>query len=990
MGNLVIYHSDGEQLQARATITKAQQSVKLLGEDVINVEMGAKEIVPFSIGDYIEWCGKTYTLNQLPSVTKNTSVDFAYPSITFEGEQYELLDSAWLLPTNTYGDSFHGNLKDFLDILISNTERSGRHWVLGQYPTDTDYKTLTYTNTNCLQVLQNLCQEYKVEFEIRRQGDVRVLNIKEQVGDEFPTRFEYGRTGGAYKIDRKTATNQNVITRLFCFGSDKNLPGTYRNSKLCLPGKTRNESYITDAESVKFYGIRENVKMFDDIFPARYGTVTAVSNDSEKVFFDTSMDFDLNEKDGNGTKWLIPSTVAKIQFNSGGLAGYTFEISEYDHAAKKFKIKTYTDANGLQFPNPNSAAFQIHVGDEYFITDIRVPQSYIDAAEAKLQTEGEKYFTENCRTHVNYGIAISPLFLKHLYGDTKLTYEIFKVGDTVEIYDFDLECLKKLRVAGFTRNLLDPYDITLTISENVEVQSSFQRVVRELTEIKQKIYQNDIAAADNARRNWLATQDVLNSVFDPEGHYYSEKIKPLSIETMMLATGARSQQFVLKNVNFLPNYEGDPNQIQNTEGTLEHFTISDTGVRTWTISSGNTTLDQCAHADGEGHTHIHGATVNETIYHIYAKCSRSGDRGFILYDCAEHTVESDPQYYHFLVGTLTSVITDPDGTRAARNIALTYGSSSINGRFINTGRIQSQDGSVYIDLDKNEIAGRFNFQDGLISNVIGISDNSNDVKAGIGGTNYHQNDSQIYNFNTESLESKNGKKIALWANRTYPENQSLEYVNADTVILQDGTIRMRNHSNGRLVFFADPKNFFVHIPELQAGTTYGTAAKFGNLKASEFITADTAAYSPYVYADNFLKVFSYQDKSFYSFAPTIVWGGQLFRTSDGYSVSAYSPNFSITVTATRESTGIITLNLSKQLPPTGIFITAQGWETDNGQAYVTIKSMAVHLGHLTVKVSDDNSTNDYDFELQIWRLNVPSQMERPGVFDLDKGWIINT
>ncbi|MBQ3689359.1 MAG: phage tail protein [Bacteroidales bacterium] len=736
MGNLIIYHSDGEPLQVRATITKAQQSVKLLGEDVISVEVGAKEVVPFAIGDYIEWCGKTYTLNQLPSVQKNTSVDFNYPSVTFEGEQYELLDSAWLLPSNTYGDSFTGDLQDFLSILIENTQRSGRTWQLGTYPTKSEYKTLTYSETNCLNVLQNLCQEYKVEFEIKRQGATRILNIKDKIGEEFPTRFEYGRTGGAYHIERNTVSNQNIITRLFVFGGDKNIPSTYRNPKLCLPGKTKNQSYISDAQSVATYGIRENVKTFPDIYPTRYGKVTGVTASDKKIFYDNTMDFDLNERDENGTKWLIPSSVAKIQFNSGGLAGYSFELSEYNHSTHRFKIKSYTDANGLQFPNPDSAAFQIRVGDEYFITDIRLPQSYIDEAETKLKTEGEKYFEENCKTHVNYAISISPLFLKHLYGDTKQTYEIFKAGDTVEIYDFDLEILKKLRISGFTRNLLNPYEFTLTIAENVEVQTSFQRIVRELTDIKSVIYTNDITAADNARRNWIATQELEKSVFDPEGHYYSEKIKPLSIETQMLATGARSQQFILKDVNFEPNYKGNPNLISNTAGQLEHFTIADPEVRVWNIRSGQgTTLEACNHSDGEGHTHIHGATVNDTIFHIYAKCSRSSDNGFIFYDCAEHTVESDPQYYHFLIGTLTSVITDNfDGvSRPARNIALTYGSSTINGRFIKTGRIQSADGSTFIDLDANLIGGRFLFKNGLISSAILVGQSEETATAGIGG-----------------------------------------------------------------------------------------------------------------------------------------------------------------------------------------------------------------------------------------------------------------
>ena len=722
MGTIVIRDKNRETLQARATITKAEQVQKLNSEDVIKIEIGTPEKIDFEIGAFIDYCGHTYTMNQLPSATKLAAADFRYTA-TFEGEQYELLDAAWLLPENTYGDSFTGNLKDFLDILMDNVTRSGKAWRLGTYPTstDTDFKTLTYSQANCLNVLQNLCKEWGLEFEIGRDDAERVLTLKEQVGEQFAQPFEYGRTGGAYKIERTTPTNKNVITRLFCFGSDKNLPSNYRANRLCLPNKSRNESYITDTESVAFYGIKENVKMFSDIYPARYAKVTAIDSGNRLIFHDSTMDFDLKETDGQGnTKWLIPGTVAKISFNSGGLAGYSFDIVDYNHANKQFKLKTYIDANGLQFPNPDSAAFQIKTGDDYFIYDIRMPQSYIDAAEIKLQEAGEKYYNDNCKPLVNYGVNLSALFLKELFGDTKLENEVFKCGDTIKVYDYDLQLSKSLRLAGFTRNLLHPYEFTLTIAENVEINTTAQRIITELTHLNKTINNNDIAQADNARRNWLTTQDLLNSVFDPEGHYYSDKIKPLSIETTMLAVGARSQQFVIKNVNFEANYGGNQNVIYNSAGTLEHYTIAEPDIRTWTINQGT-----------------HAGLVSNTPYYIYAKCPRTGDTGLIVLDTERRTVESDAQFYYFLIGTATSVITDAGGERPARNIALTYGSTTINGRFVSTGRIQSANGTCYIDLDNNEIGGQtFNFKTGLISSTVWVGPDKNTATAGIGGGDY--------------------------------------------------------------------------------------------------------------------------------------------------------------------------------------------------------------------------------------------------------------
>lgn len=944
MANLVIYNRLGETIQATATITKAEQSTKLLGEDVISLEVGAKETVPFAIGDYIEWCGHTYTLNQLPSVAKKNSADFQYSTVTFEGEQYELLDSAWLLPSNTYGDSFTGDLKDFLDIIIENAARSGKAWSLGEYPEETDYKTLTYTQTNCLQVLQNVCKEWGVEFYITRNGAERVLNIKEQIGELFPQRFEYGRTGGAYKIERRTVSGQNVTTRLFIFGSDKNLPPTYRENKLCLPGKTRNESYITDDESVNFYGIKENVKYFTDIFPARYGTVTGIDVENEKIFYDASMDFDLNEKDSNGTKWLIPSAVAKIQFNSGGLAGYSFDLVAYDHLLKQFRIKTYTDANGLQFPNPESAAFKIKVGDEYFITDIRVPQSYIDAAETKLQTEGQKYFEENCKPKVNYTIDLSSFFLRHLYGDTKNESVIFKVGDFIEVYDFDLEIDKKLRIVGFTRNLLKPYEFTLTIAENVEARSTFQRIVSELTDVKSIIYTDSVKAADDARRNWLATQDVINSVFDPEGNYYSEKIKPLSIETWMLSVGARSQQYVLKDVNFEPNYGGNPNAIANTAGTLEHYTIAEPDIRTWQINRGTTTLQGCPH------NHIHGETAEKTVYHIYAVCPRTGDNGFIEYDCANHAYDENPQYYYFLIGTLTSVISDVDGKRAARNIALTYGSTSINGRFINTGRIESKDGSVYIDLDQNIISGVFNFLDGLISGDILVGPTKETATAGIHANGY----------------------VRIWAGGT--QDNPIFYVDkngnakfGNTKITNTGQI-----VGNRYTILSDGS---LQVWTMTAQGMRKTRVIYDNTNGLRIADADgnqTAIKGGEITSRNYKAQVTSYNKTCPATVPLLMWSGRLHYTASGYRAEIDNVNVNydtsgLQVSATRTDTGIAQIRFENGFSfadENDYFVTVQGASSNGNPAYATIWKK--ETGGFYIVLADDSSRNDFDAYLQIW------------------------
>ena len=686
MTNIEIRHPDGTTalLTSRARksgVTKAEQSITLLGADTVAITVKSATPLTFHLGDQIDVYGKTYTLNQLPGIKKTGNRNFEY-TLTFEGIQYELIDVQFLLPDDTVLDSFTGDLEDFLGILIGNLTRvyPGK-WVLGVFPANTEYKTLTYTEKNCLEVLQDFCTQWGTEFEITQANGVRTLNIK-TAGVNFPYTFRYGRTGGLYELTRQNINSKNVVTRLYVYGGNSNLGDKYRYTRLCLPGKAKNASYIEDAAAIAAYGLKENTKIFDDIRPERYGEVTAAGS-AYYAFKDATMNFDLNEKDSAGnTKWLIDGATAKVKFTTGNLAGYEFDIHKYDHATKEIQVVPFTDENGMKFPSETSAAFQFGVGDKYFFTDINLPDVYKTDAENKLLAEGHKAITEYSQPQVQYGLSIDENFIRQFAGELTVV-NLFAVGDYIPVEDEDIGVNKSIRITAFTRDLLREYKYNITLGDSV-TKTTITRVIEDLQKIDNVIEINDLADPSKARRNWKASQEVLANVFDPEGHYYSEKIKPLSIETTMLAAGARSQQFVLQNTMFEPNYEGNPNTVKVVGGMLVHYTIAET-VKSWQLN-----------------TATFSNLVSGTVYYIYARCQKTGTAGNIVFDTVQRKVDNDPTYYYFLVGSLSSAITDTDGKRPARLIALTYGATTINGRFITTGRVQTGDGNTYIDLDNNQ------------------------------------------------------------------------------------------------------------------------------------------------------------------------------------------------------------------------------------------------------------------------------------------------
>lgn len=679
MEQIIVKHRDGTRLllNSRANIsgiTVAEQKVGLLSDDLTDITVVSATPLNFELGDTIDVFGKTYTLNFLPTIKKSGKRRFSY-DLTFEGPQYELLDVQFLLPDDTTGDGFAGNLKDFLEILLQNIRRifPGK-WALGEYPADTEYKTLSYVGENCLSVLQDLCKEHEVEFEIGQANGVKTLHIR-KAGVNFPYTFRYGRTGGLYELTRKNINSKNVVTRLYVYGGSNNLGSKYRYGKLCLPGKMKNKSYLENAAAIAAFGVKENTKTFDEVFPKRYGKVTGLGVDY-RSFVDNTMNFDLNEKESDNvtTRWLINGVKPKVKFTTGNLAGYEFECS-YDHATKTITVDVFTDKSGLKFPSKTSPAFQIQAGDVYFFTDINLPDSYKTDAEIQLSAKGMEYYNQNSQPQAEYGLSIDQNFVKQFAGELTVL-NLFAVGDYIPVEDTDIGVNKSIRITGFTRDLLKPYKYSLTLGDSV-TQSSYTRIISDLKEIDKVIEINDLADPAKARRNWKASQEVLAMVFDPEGDYYTDKIKPGSIDTLMLSVGAKSMQFTLQNTLIEANYQGNKNSVKVTGGMLAHHTISDKVIN-WNLATATVTL-----------------SGDSAAYYIYAKCQKAGNAGNIIFSTIQITVDQDPNYYHFWVGVVNSVVDE------VRAVSLTYGATTINGKFIRTGQIESSDGSCFINLDGN-------------------------------------------------------------------------------------------------------------------------------------------------------------------------------------------------------------------------------------------------------------------------------------------------
>lgn len=729
MGITQITKRNGETIQLNTNepfcfVKEATLTSSLMGDDYISLKIVSANWLSFAKGDKITVGGKEYSIRATTTREVVSEGYYNYEPV-FYGVMYDLMKTIYR-NCDKYGKSDKSTfdltytIKEFVQVLIYNMERD--------YPglwkfdvdncPDTEAKTIQFSGVNCLQALQTLCnsEQFNLEFQITQDKGVRTIHIGKfgkrinpPSGADF---FEWGKGNGLYNLKEQKIDDKAIITRLWAEGGTTNIRSNYRDysERLQLPYPQRKNQYehtlsdgtvvkvgtetIGIADDAKRYiedaalrdkiGSEEDVKTYDNIYPTRTGTVTAVVADDICAFIDDTMDFDLNKKDDKGTVYLVDGTSAKITFTSGRLAGQQFELEAkggYNHETKKFRIIPFTDNRGLTIPSAETQdAYRIEVGNTYKITDIYLPESYEQKAEENLWYAAMEDFKTATQAKAQYTLTLDRLyFLQELSRNTDTS--VFEVGDYVPVKDTRFGIEKQMRIQKVTRNLLLEQDYQITLADTTAVSIQTQTVLT-VIEHENIINNNRLRDLNKARRGWRTTEDLRNMVYDTDGYFDTENIKPNSIDTNMLTVGAKSQQFVLSGCVLQANFGGNPNMFVATAGILSHLTIDNDKIRSWQMNEASFELQSTGG------------------YYLFAKCSKSGENGvwYLTQEQLKFEPTSDPNNYYFQVGIISSLYSDDN----FRDFQTTYGFTRINGNTITTGRIITSDGECYLDLDGNK------------------------------------------------------------------------------------------------------------------------------------------------------------------------------------------------------------------------------------------------------------------------------------------------
>lgn len=469
------------------------------GDDYVTLPLVTDTPIPFAVGDYIdlrdtfgaEMGGRLAKVYRLLSVPKPNASPGRY--------EYELRFDAYYKEWNNkifkYSPEIHGQeaswsltapLNMHLGIFLRNLKAHGFRYdgVDFDYTIDSTVSTkavaMTYDNMHLLDALYALCAEDKLDCDCWIEGKyIRFGRCEHGTA----VTLELGAEVAEMSRSESSGTYAN---RIYAFGSDRNIPADYRPTteqtvvngvvqhRLMLPEGTPYVDArpgLTEAETV------EAVKVFDDIYPRRTGTMsdvhtrtgTETNDDGTQTTYtyyrykDTGLVF----KDG----YILPGKELQIVFTSGKLNGMTFGVifnpspKDPSRGEQLWEIVANEDYGRL-LPDDT---LKPENGNTYILSgfDIQlVSDRYIPDAEQELLEAAQEYVR---KSGVDDGSYQAALYSDWVYADR--IGRTFDIGQKVLLKNpaYFGEEGRESRITGWEFNLDLPYDSPrYTIGESVQ------------------------------------------------------------------------------------------------------------------------------------------------------------------------------------------------------------------------------------------------------------------------------------------------------------------------------------------------------------------------------------------------------------------------------------------------------------------------------------------------------------------------------------------
>lgn len=720
----------------------------------------------------ISYQGATFYLSESPRIRMINSKAYEY-SLIFKtaiakAHQWKIIN----IVDRRIRFDLTAKAKEHLQLITNNLNlRGAKAFKLGSFP-DTEEKLITYDNTNIFDALGLIAEAFGTEWHYDKLNGSISLGRLEIMPSESLS-LSYGSEYGLCPDIIKESDSNAIISRLWVQGGDRNIDKTkYRSPNLLLPKGVRlsfdgkvfqdqstdfNQSlakiYESDAEgfSIIARSIDEDISNEDSldlskIYPARVGLVSSsITKDAEKHFYDfidDSISESLNYED-----YLIEGTKMTVLFQSGMLASREFEV-QYIHKLRLFRIVP-KEIDGIMMPNQD---FHPEKGDKYIVLNIALPNEYIadynskTGASFEMMREAIRHLHKTNQKTFDIKAKINPNWAERNW---QRIAPFMQVGAFIAYQENRLlSSSLKLRVSSVKTFFAHPYspEIELTNGNLYYSNSSALRTIK--NEISATAKQSREAFAF-AKRSFSDAVETSEKLINAKLQGFTDKIKPIAIETMQLIAASEQCQFLFldpdthKQRSISIRFDKNRSELLlSPRLLLQHKTYKQKEISpnknfySWLVNE--TTL---------------GIKRESPALYLYAVASKENqDTPCSLLLSQEALDFETSENLNCLIGILSSPNEEGD-----RSFAPLYGYSEILGGRITTDRIVSADGSTSFDLQEGLISGNIKFLDpngetilgrekgetsisgGLVlSNVIALKDDANEVRAYLDGNTKHK------------------------------------------------------------------------------------------------------------------------------------------------------------------------------------------------------------------------------------------------------------
>ena len=685
----------------------------IMGEHTLTLYFSLSTYTDIPTGAWCEFANERYTLNQPAKIVKHNTRNFEY-TLTMDSEGANLKNYKFRNPNDkTLKFPFTASPRYHVQILVDCLNMIDSGWQVGNC-IEASEKLVSYNHNNCLEALEMIAKAFETEYEII--GKTIHLHKVEYFKNN-PLPLQYGK-GKGFKTGVSRTTEQSRITRLYVQGGERNIDRSkYGNKELLLP-KSQEYTYegvtfvsddkglsitIKNAQNNGF--VNEQSLDLSHIYPKRKGTVSGFfAVDIDKHFYDIFDDsipqaLDFNAMQIKGEKMLI-------YFESGMLSGREFEVSNYNHAEKRFQLVP-KEEDGVTMPND---IFRPNIGDEYSVYNMQMPNAYISDNTTKsgaswdMMKEACKYLYENRTDLFTFTGDLDGIYAKKHWATIGGR---LKMGAYINFSDTEFQRTPvPIRIVGLKEYVNNPYSPQIELSNKVQGHS-FASEMRKLQ--NQEVYFGELNKRTQSltKRSWRDAQETIKQI-EAAFPEYTKSIVPATVQTMMALIGNKSTQFdfVVSKSNPIkaPHtlyFDKNSKQINAGSGWLKHFTLGSSNITPNRDANSYKYWNITAFVSGR-------LDDKAKTYYLYIKASKNDETAEFILSENKIDIEQEAGFYHFLYATVNSEY------EGERGIAKLNGFTEITGGQIKTNKITSGNGEQYIHLfdDHIEIKANLKITDG--------------------------------------------------------------------------------------------------------------------------------------------------------------------------------------------------------------------------------------------------------------------------------------